>query len=157
MRIRGICDGKINISVQEVLSNVKDYYKNDGITNGSSHLFVVPIFKDGHVEIINNIYDEDFEWTDARQVVIFYFNEDGTRCLIRHISDVNQIHKQFIGRKGWRICVNDWIQPMRLCLYHNTSLEEQREVALSNFRNEFIGIYHDYLDYVTPLKKNRNN
>ena len=157
MRVSGVRDGRINVLALEVIFHLKNYCKNDEIKNDSPRLFVVPILKNGQIEIVHNVFDEHIEWADVRQVILFYFNEDGSGCLIRHISDVNRIHKQFIGRNGLRICVNDWIQPMRLCLYHNTSLEEQREVDLNNFSHEFHGIYRDYLDYAKPMKKKQNN
>ena len=157
MRVRGVCDGQISILALEVIAHLKDCCKNDGIKNGSSHLFFVPILKDGHIEITHDIYDEDIEWTDVRQVIVFFFNEDGSSCFIRHISDANRIHKQFIGRNGWRICVNDWNQPMEFCLYHNTSLESRRLVTPDNFCGELQGIYQDYFSHVTHAKKKRNH
>lgn len=157
MRISGIDDGRMGVIAYEVISQLEDCHKDDCDKNGFSHLFIVPIFKNGRIKITHDIYDEKIEWKNVRQLIVFYFNEDKSGCLIRHISDANRIHKQFIGRNGWRICVNDLNQPMELCLYHNTSLENHRLITPDNFYDEFNGIYQDYFSYVTPTKKKRSH
>lgn len=105
--------------------------------------FLVAIDKRGHL-VIDSQYSL-IEWSEARQAIIVLFRDRD--CSIRHIDENYRVHKQYIGRKGFRICVNDW-DNLELCLYRNVNLFDSRILNSSNFPQEMKGMWADYLSYI---------
>lgn len=142
MRISGDSnDGKIGKKVTEVLDKL-------GTKENLRHIFFVKIDKKGVATV--NSKDEGYivDWSDARQAIIFFIDKDYKSCIIRHVTENYRVHKQFIGRKGWRICMEDWLSPMEMCLYKNSECYGRRRVSGMELIQEFKSMYGDYCSLI---------
>jgi hypothetical protein len=119
MRITGESkDGKMLEHVREVLQFLG--FDIEGIhTPNFPNVFLIGIYQDGRLYIDQE--HDNVNWSKARQAVILVFHKDTNRWTIRHISEDYKIHKQYIGRKGYRICINDW-EKRELLLYNNKKI-----------------------------------
>lgn len=119
MRITGeSIDGKMLEHVREVLQVLGHDIKGVDIPN-LPNVFLVGIYQDGRLHVDQK--HDNVDWSKARQAVILVFHKDTNRWTIRHISEDYKIHKQYIGRKGYRICINDWGK-RELLLYNNKKI-----------------------------------
>ena len=121
----------------------EDVLKTLGYDKESSILFLVAVDKHGYTDIENEY--QLIEWNKARQAIVFLFRKSG--CSIRYIDENYNIHKQYIGRKGFRICVNDW-NNLELCFYRNVNLLDSRTLNSENFRQEMMGMWADYRNFI---------
>ena len=137
MRITGETnDGRIGEKVMDILVTLPYDPEQDT-------LFFVAVDQHGIIDIEEKY--RSIEWAIARQAIIFLFREDN--CSIRHVDENYNIHKQYIGRKGYRICVND-CDSLDLCLYQNGNLLDLRMLNRENFQQEVKGMWADYHELI---------
>lgn len=147
MRISGDSnDGKMGEMVSGVLAKLR-------VKEGLGHLFFVKIEKNGKPTVFDKEEDGIIDWSEARQAIIFFFGKDYTFCIIRHITENYRVHKQFIGRGGWRICMDDWLLPMEMCLCKNSECYSRRRISGREFIQEFIFMYGDYCGLIKKRKR----
>ena len=137
MRIIGDSqDGKM---LEHVITTL-NFLEQDNRNFNTSHIFLIGISQDVYLQFYPEHHSDD--WIKARQAIIFIYNENNS-WTIRHISEDYEVHKQYIGRKGYRICISDWIHT-ELCLYQGTSWIVKRPLNCNNFTQELKGIWADY-------------
>lgn len=146
MRITGKSkDGNMLEHVKEVLQFLG--FDIEGMsTPNFPNVFLVGIYQDGRLHV-DQKYD-NVDWTKARQAVIFVFHKDTNRWTIRHVSEDYKIHKQYIGRKGYRICINDW-DKRELLLYNNQKI--CIGCKLSDYNETIQGIEYVWSAYLREL------
>ena len=114
---------------------------DDAVNCHLLNVFLIGIFQDGGFQI-NDEYDY-VDWPKTRQAVVFVFNKHDNRWTIRHIDENYRIHKQYIGRNGHRICIDDWDE-RRIVLYRHLDIREVQVLNCDNFKSIIKGIWSSY-------------
>ncbi|MBF1605809.1 MAG: hypothetical protein HXO20_04930 [Prevotella shahii] len=152
MRITGKSkDGKMLDHVRDVLQFLGFNVEDEGIPH-FPNVFLVGIYQDGRLHV-DQKYD-NVDWPKARQAMIFVYVEANNSWTIRHISENYEIHKQYIGRKNFRICISDW-DKRELFVYKGIDWYDRRYLDYNNFRNEIKGAWSEYRDFLEGKKSTK--
>mgnify|MGYP000000184634 FL=1 len=141
MRITGKSkDGNMLEHVKEVLQFLG--FDIEGMsTPNFPNVFLVGVYQDGRLHVDQD--NDNVDWAKARQAIIFAYDKGNGSWTIRHISENYEIHKQYIGRKEFRICISDW-DKKELILYKGISWRYRRDLDFNNFSQEIKGVWSDY-------------